>query len=202
MKNDIMLLVKRGYGLSQLMEQLSLDMPALKGLMKSDAELNNKLIKRFGREAFDEVKVDQVESDSSKKNDGLTLDELKKQADILKIEYNARIGAPKLKEKIEDFLNKNPDAIKLLVWPKEDPEGDLTEEEKYLLKTAKDMELNITKGMPFDEIKALVDAKWLELIARAEKCGVDYVVAPDISYADALADVEGYEVGEGLPDGK
>lgn len=166
MIDKILVYIRRGYGLAQLMEELNLEQSAILELMEKDNSFKNKMFKRFSdkwlkaEEIPASEKTPAINDFEGTMQSSLSLEELKKRADILKIEYNGNIGAKKLRERIEALLTENPEAVKLLHFKQSD---------------------------------AATDEMWKALIDRAAVFGLDYVPVPDKSYEDSLAEVEELE---------
>lgn len=131
---DIINYVDNGYGLFQAMREAKVDMAELLSLMKENNELDKKLRKRFGDEAFEEPEAEneseteeasedgeqepeedvaqgeaeQTQEPAMPANDGDSpeLASLKQEAKELGISFNPNIGYEKLKARVDEFKAK------------------------------------------------------------------------------------------------
>ena len=102
----IISLIEHGYGFTQMMESAGVDKEELIELMHENETLNKKLRKRFGDDVFEVAKIDPEQNEPEGDEEVSELDALKAEADALGIQYNAMIGAEKLRARIEEFKNK------------------------------------------------------------------------------------------------
>lgn len=94
----IISLIENGYGLIQTMKhpEVNINKEELLSLMAENAELNKKMRKRFGDEIFEN-------EPEEPENRPTEMEELRAEADALGIKYNPKIGADKLRARIEEF---------------------------------------------------------------------------------------------------
>lgn len=105
MIDKILVYIRRGYGLSQLMDELNLAKDNVLALMEQSNSFKNKMLKRF---SDNWLRGDALPAGNKLgKDENLNLDELKAQAIALGITFNANIGAKKLNEKIQAFIEAN-----------------------------------------------------------------------------------------------
>ena len=101
-------LIDNGYGISQMMEAVGVEMSELIELMKQDEKLNRKLRRRFGDAIFD-PRVEPENGDPDPANndgDSPEMASLKQEAKELGISFNPNIGYEKLKARVDEFKAK------------------------------------------------------------------------------------------------